>query len=215
MLCPKCRQPLDEGEESYVCCAGASLQWHCTRCAKVSEGFAFPYGRCPHCAGALEPLAGRAFDDDDATLAGIRSAFEIELGGEAFYRRAAADAGEPMLRELFARFAAMEREHMRTLARRYHVAVPQRSTAIDADLAALLAGIEPRPADAENLFRIAIALERRAVAFFERRAAAARASSPERALYRELAAEEREHAALLATERARWRAGRGGLLGMG
>jgi len=214
MLCPKCRQPLDEGEESYVCCAGASLQWHCTQCAKVSEGFAFPYGRCPHCAGVLEPRAGHALDDD-ATLAGIRSAFEIELGGEAFYRRAAADAGEAALRELFARFAAMEREHMRTLARRYHVAVPQRSSAIDADLAALLAGIEPRPADAENLFRVAIALERRAVAFFERRAAAAPAASPERGLYRELAAEEREHAALLATERARWRAGRGGLLGVG
>ena len=212
MLCPKCHQPLDEGEESYICCAGASLQWHCTQCAKVSEGFAFPYGRCPHCGGALEALAGRRLDDEPA-LAGIRAAFEIELGGEAFYRRAAADSADPALRELFGRFAAMEREHMRTLARRYHVGVPERSSVIDADLAALLAGIENRPEDADNLFRVAVALERRAVAFFERRADAAPTDSPERQLYRELAAEEREHAELLATERARWRAGRAGLLG--
>ena len=59
MLCPKCRRPLeDEADGPYICCAGASLQWRCMDCAKVSEGFAFPYGRCPHCGGELEVVEG-------------------------------------------------------------------------------------------------------------------------------------------------------------
>ena len=40
--------PPIEGDEPYVCCAGAELQWRCSDCGKVSEGFAFPYGMCPH-----------------------------------------------------------------------------------------------------------------------------------------------------------------------
>ena len=45
-----------------MCCAGAALQWRCESCAKVSEGFAFPYGRCPHCGGRLEAAADRFGD---------------------------------------------------------------------------------------------------------------------------------------------------------
>ena len=111
MLCPKCRQPLEDGAESYICCANASLQWRCAKCAKVSEGFALPYGLCPHCGGKLEPVTPRQIDDG-AALDGIRKAFEIELGGQAFYRRAAAASTEPILQDLFNRFATMEREHM-------------------------------------------------------------------------------------------------------
>ena len=53
MLCPKCRRPLD-GEEVYICCGDGALEWRCTACRKVSEGFAFPYGQCPHCGRELE-----------------------------------------------------------------------------------------------------------------------------------------------------------------
>ena len=53
MLCPKCHRPL-EGDEEYICCADSELQWRCTDCGKVSEGFAFPYGMCPYCGGKLE-----------------------------------------------------------------------------------------------------------------------------------------------------------------
>ena len=75
MLCPKCHRPLaDESEGVFICCAGESLQWHCTSCAKVSEGFAFPYGRCPHCGGALEVVEGRRAEAA-AALEGIRMAF--------------------------------------------------------------------------------------------------------------------------------------------
>ena len=211
MLCPKCQQPLEEGEESYICCAHASLQWRCVQCAKVSEGFALPYGLCPHCGGKLERIDARNIDDA-AALDGIRQAFEIELGGQAFYLRAAAESDDPLLKDLFGRFATMEQAHMQTLQRRYHARLPEPATEFRVELAAIFAGVVSRPADPANLFRIAIGMEQRAASFFEQCAQAAEPSSPERQLYRELAAEEREHADLLATEFARWRDGKPGLL---
>ncbi len=210
MNCPKCHQPLD-GEEVYICCAGASLSWHCRDCAKVSEGFAFPYGMCPHCGGKLEPLGERDLDGE-TSLEAIRIAFEIELGGRAFYRKAAQQTTEPQLQDLFAKMAAMEDEHMETLQRRYHVAAPATPPSFPVELAASQAGIDSHPDDPANLFRLAIAFEQRAVAFFTERSEKAVSGSAERQLYRELAAEEREHAALLATELVRWQSGKAGLL---
>jgi rubrerythrin len=210
MNCPKCHQPLQDNEE-YVCCAGATLHWRCEQCSKVSEGFAFPYGRCPLCDGklvALEP-GGRA---EAAGLEAVRTAFEIELGGQAFYLRAAEEAPEAGMRNLFRRLAEMEHEHMDTLARRYHADVPSAPRGFDLAVAALYADVPGRPQDPETLFRIAIALEKRASEYFESRAQATEAGAVERQLCLELAAEEREHAALLATEFARWRAGKAGLL---
>lgn len=213
MLCPKCHRPLeDEADGPYICCADATLQWRCDSCAKVSEGFAFPYGRCPSCGGGLSLLAERSVEDA-AALAGIRTAFEIELGGQAFYTRAAASTGDADMRALFERFAAMEREHMATLTRRYHVDVPPQAPTFDVELAAIFGGVSSRPEDPGNLFRIAIAMEQRAAAFFAERAQAAQANPTEAQLYRELAAEEREHADLLSTEYQRWSAGKSGLMG--
>jgi homotetrameric NADPH-dependent glutamate synthase len=207
--CPKCRQPLD-GDEEYVCCATARLTWKCQDCAKVSEGFAFPYGMCPACGGKLK------VDDpskvaDAAALEVVRIAFEIELGGMAFYGRAAQEAADPMLRALFGRFADMEKEHMETLSRRYHVQVPTGGD-FKVDRAAIYAGIPNRPEDPANLFRIAIAFEERAVKFFSERGVAVAAGTPEKQLYRELAAEEQEHVDLLTTELKRWQAGKPGLM---
>ena len=65
--------------------------------------------------------------------------------------------------------------------------------------------------DPATLFRAAIAFEKRAVAFFSERAAAVPEGSAEQELYRELAAEEVEHVALLETELQRWSAGKAGL----
>ena len=102
MLCPTCHQPLDT-DGVHLCVADARQRWRCLDCATVSTGFAFAYGRCGHCGGALEALdaidaivalhARRA--DAAAALAGVRRAFEIELGGRAFYQRAATDTGDP------------------------------------------------------------------------------------------------------------------------
>jgi rubrerythrin len=209
-VCPRCKRPLED-EEPYVCCAGVELRWRCSECGKVSEGFAFPYGMCPHCKGRLE-LLERGAIEGDAALEAIRKAFEIELGGLAFYERAARDAADAVLRDLFGRLASMEREHMATLAKRYHADLPPPSADFQFDRAAIFAGVDRRPEDPANLFRIAIAFESRAVDFFAREADAAPAGSVERELYKELAAEEREHVAMLTTEFRRWQAGKGGVL---
>lgn len=209
MLCPKCHRPVEDLDGQYICCAHASLRWRCPQCAKVSVGFALPYGLCPDCGGKLELLdvhrAGEA-----AALEGVRMAFEIELGARAFYQRAAADSADPALRALFGRFALMEGEHMETLARRYHADVPAPTQAFRVELAAIFADVENRPQDPANLFRIAIALEQRAAEFFGVRASRAGLGAAEQQLYRELAAEENEHARMLATEYQHWRIGQPG-----
>ena len=89
---------------------------------------------------------------------------------------------------------------METLSRRYHIEPPHPSPGFRVELAAIFGGVQNRPHDPANLFRVAIALEKKAAAFFATRAAAAPAGSPEQRLYLELGAEEREHAALLTTE---------------
>jgi glutamate synthase (NADPH/NADH) small chain len=209
-VCPRCRRPL-EGEESYICCAGMELRWRCDSCGKVSEGFAFPYGMCPYCKGRLE-LLERGAIEDTAALAAIRMAFEIELGGHAFYERAAREAKDPALQQLFSRFAEMEKEHMQTLSRRYHAEIPGAAADFQIDRAAIFAGVDRKPEDPVNLFRIAIAFEQRAVKFFTEQGERAPDGSPEKDLYKELAAEEREHVELLTTEFGRWQAGRSGIL---
>ncbi len=223
--CPKCHRPIgigahgEDGEDgadgadgdAYVCCAHATLAWRCMECRKVSEGFAFPYGMCPACGGHLEVLERRTIDDQ-AALDAIRTAFEIELGGQAFYQRAAVETADPDMRTLFTKLAAMENEHMATLARRYHVAMPEAQATLQVERAALLAGIPYRPDDPANLFRVAIAFEQRAVAFFQQRGATVKEGSVEQQLYAELAAEEVEHVAMLTTELARWMVGKPGLL---
>jgi rubrerythrin len=209
-ICPRCKRPLED-EEPYICCAGVELRWRCADCHKVSEGFAFPYGLCPHCKGKLMLLERGAIEDDQAMEA-VRKAFEIELGGHAFYDRASRDAKDPELRELFNRFAAMEKEHMDILCKRYHAELPEPSGEFTLDRAAIFAGVDGRPEDPANLFRIAIAFEKRAVDFFTREGDKAPARSVERELYRELGAEEREHVELLTTEYRRWSAGKAGIL---
>lgn len=209
-ICPRCKRELED-EESYICCAGVELRWRCNDCHKVSEGFAFPYGMCPFCKGKLEMLDRGAIEGGPAIEA-VRKAFEIELGGHAFYERASREATDPALRELFARFAAMEQEHMLTLSKRYHADLPPASADFQLDRAAIFTGIDRKPEDPANLFRIAIAFEQRAVDFFTREGEKAPAGSVERDLYLELAAEEREHVALLDTEFTRWKTGKAGIL---
>ena len=209
-ICPRCRRPLED-DEPYVCCAGVQLRWRCADCHKVSEGFAFPYGMCPHCKGKLELLDRGAIQGDEAMEA-VRKAFEIELGGHAFYERASRESKDEELRELFGRFAEMEKEHMETLSKRYHAELPKPSADFQLDRAAIFAGVDRKPEDPANLFRIAIAFEQRAVDFFASEGERAPAGSVERELYRELAAEEREHVALLTTEYRRWQTGKAGIL---
>ena len=204
MLCPSCRRPIgDPGAGGPLCCAGRSRRWRCHACSRVVSGFAFPYGSCPGCGGQLVAFDG----DTDRALDGVRMAFEIELGGRAFYQRAAAEALDPALARLFSRFARMEGAHMETLALRYHLEPPPPSPGFRRKVAALFADVDDRPEDPANLFRIAIALEKRAARHFAQLAEGADAGSAERSLFLELAAEEVEHANLLQADLERWQLG--------
>ena len=209
MQCPKCHRPISAYDAASPCCADASVQWHCTQCAKVSEGFAFPYGRCPRCGGELAMPHARRIGEA-ASLQAIRMAFEIELGGRAFYQRAAAQCDDPHLKDLFAQFALMEGEHMETLSSRYHVDPPAAAPAFKAEWGAIFGTVPSLPGDPDSLFRIAIGMEQRAAEFFSERSAQAGAGSAEQRLYRELGAEEAEHAHTLSAEYTRWRTGQPG-----
>lgn len=195
---------MHDANEQAALGAGSSQPWRCTSCGELSQGFAFAYGSCPACGGKLEMLDARR-SDAAAALKGIRMAFEIELGGRAFYQRAAAETPDPALRTLFGLFAVMEGEHMEALSRRYGIDVSAPSPELRIEVAAVFAGVAHRPQDPANLFQIAIALEKRAAQLFSERAAQAAVGSAERKLFEELAAEEREHADVLSAEFARWR----------
>ena len=204
--CPRCRKPLEEGED-YVCCAGERLTWQCADCRKVYEGFAYPYGLCPACGGRLTTERGTPSADDDAIEA-VRHAVEIELGGIAYYERGAASTGDPAVRDLFLKLVAMEQEHRETLARRYHVEVPDEAApGLSPARVAVYAGADP-PAEPEALLRLAVQLEQRARAFFAERGALFPEGSAQRGLYRELEAEEAEHVALLQTALGRYLSGK-------
>ena len=219
-VCPRCRRPFADGDatdgEAAVCCADGGVAWRCTSCAKRSEGFAFPYGRCPACDGVLELLPTQVDTVvDDAGLAALRTAFEIELGGVGFYTEAATATTDPVLRDLFGRLAEMERDHLATLTRRYHVATDDLGDAVTGHAvhrASRHLGHHDVPADPEGLLRVAIELEERARDLFVRAAPTDDDHPAAARLYRELAAEEGEHVALLGSELSAWLAGRPSLL---
>lgn len=213
VVCPRCQQPV-EGDEQYICCAGQVLQWRCDSCGKVSEGFAFPYGQCPVCQGTLvrDGGVGPIDEDDSRAMEAIRTAFEIELGGGAYYRKAAGEATDPVLQDLFRRMSEMEDEHLSTLQRRYHAQVPAPSPEFETTRAAVYAGLDHDPQDPANLLRVAIGFEKRAVDFFSAHVEECPEGSVERELYAELAAEEREHVEMLTLELERFRSGKGGIL---
>ena len=210
LSCPKCKRPLEgQDTEGWICCAESSVTWRCESCAKVSEGFAFPYGLCPACGGHLAHKSATEAATADA-VAAVRQAFQIELGGRAFYRKGAQVAGDPELADLFTRLAGMEEEHMETLSQRYHVDAPADARDPELEGIAVYAGVEPPSGSAADLLALAIMLEKRALAFFAERRRLV--GPPADALYAELEAEEQEHVDLLQTEAARLSADKPGLL---
>ena len=204
--CAKCRRPFEPGDEEHICCAGERVVWTCESCQKVSEGFAFPYGLCPACGGKL--VAGHDTEvESEAAVEAIREAFEIELGGLSFYARGAmeVEAKDPDLAHLFRELAEMEKGHMVTLARRYHIDAPEAGVNPDLSPAkvAVFSGAELKDLSGAALLRLAVHLEKRARAFFLDAGRKFPTGSHEWRLYRELEAEEREHVDLLSTVLAR------------
>jgi len=211
MQCPAChREVADQDSAGSICCADAGGLWHCAGCDQTCRGFAFAYAMCPNCGGKLRQLdTPHRVTPEAASIEGVRMAFEIELGGRDFYTAAAAHTTDAALHDMFGRLAKMEHEHIDTLVRRYHLAPPAGAEG-NLHPGVLQAGGDETPDDPLELLEMAITLERRAEQFFRDRIDEAAPAA--QALYRELAAEEGEHIALLVTELAALRSNRRGLL---
>ncbi len=209
--CPRCHGSLEEGEQ-YICCAGQELEWHCTSCQKIYEGYAFPFGLCAACGGKLARKTNGASQDTE-TQRTIQEALEIELGGMSFYRRGAELTDDPELKTLFRNLAEMEQEHIAILARRYHVQPPDpEHVSLKPEVSALFAGHEKVPTTSLEVLGVALSLERHARDFFTERVQKLQRGSAAWRLCRELEAEEYEHVAMIETEIKRRSEGRPGLL---
>jgi rubrerythrin len=194
--CPKCHQVL---EEDYVCCADVTYTWKCAKCRKLSKGFVIPFGRCENCGGSLEVVEEYALQDP-TRLKPIRQALQAEMNAYTFYAMAAEEATDPDVRALFASLSEMEREHLENLSDKYHAHIEMdvRPTPHPKIRQIILDEIEevPAPDRPLALYERAIEMERRARAFFLQQVEGLE-EGLEREIYRELAAEEDEHIALL------------------
>jgi glutamate synthase (NADPH/NADH) small chain len=206
--CPKCHQVL---EEDYVCCADVTYTWKCTQCRKLSKGFVIPFGRCEACGGALEIVDDSVYRDV-ARLRPIQQALQAEMNAYTFYSMLAAEVTDPDVRTLFASLSEMERGHLESLANKYHAHLEPDSaqTAHPRIRQIILEGIEDVPARDRlvTLYERAIEMERRARGFFLKQVEALE-EGLEREIYRELAAEEDEHIALLESGLAKTKAALG------
>ena len=213
--CPKCHQVL---EEDYVCCADVTYTWKCTQCRKLSKGFVIPFGRCETCGGTLTIVDDSAYRDA-ARLKPIQQALQAEMNAYSFYSMLAAESTDPDVRTLFASLSEMEREHLENLANKYHAHLEEESvqTAHPRIRQIILEGIEDAPTPEAGypardrlltLYERAIEMERRARGFFLKQVEALE-EGLEREIYRELAAEEDEHIALLESGLAKTKAALG------
>jgi rubrerythrin len=202
--CPKCHQVLDE---DYVCCAEVTYTWKCTGCGKLSKGFVVPFGRCEMCGGALAVVEEYA-PAQVARLTPVQQALQAEMNAHTFYAVMAREASDPDVQALFASLSEMEREHLETLAQKYHAHLegPPEQVPHPNIRQIILEGIEGL-SEADRLLALygrAIEMERRARAFFLSQVEEL-PDGLEREIYRELAAEEDEHIALLESGLARTR----------
>jgi len=201
--CPKCRSVV---AEDIVCCADLVKTWKCTRCHKVSTGFAVPYGRCFLCGGEVQVVPGHEFDDP-MRVQPIRDAVQFELNSYHFYRLALTRTQDRVLRAVLEQLYQHEVDHLHTLQERYHTHLSDDVLTLRPDAEALLAdelfrGVElddPRGGPL-GLYDKAIAMEKRTRDHFGKLVAEL-PEGPEKDVCRELAAEEEEHVALLETER--------------
>lgn len=206
--CPKCHQVLDE---DYVCCADVTYTWKCTQCRKLSRGFVIPFGRCEGCGGSLEIVDESAYREA-ARLKPIQQALQAEVNAYTFYSTLAAEATDPDVRTLFSSLSEMEREHLQSLADKYHAHLEADPglTPHPKIRQIILAGMENVPPQERllTLYGRAIEMEQRARAFFLKQVEGLE-EGLEREIYRELAAEEDEHIALLESGLAKTKAALG------
>lgn len=199
-MCPKCHSTVDE---DYICCAEVRFTWKCRSCHKRSQGFYVPFSRCHLCGGDLDVVEAAGDLSPDRTRA-IREGILLESNACHYYRLAALNASDPRAAAVFRDFAGKEQEHLETLLDKYHVHDDTSAWQAPDEMIVgwLLKGIDFSEAKGgpAALYDRAIAMEERTLEFYRDQAKVA-ANPLERELYLELAAEEKEHAALLETER--------------
>lgn len=197
--CTRCGE--DPGER-HLCLADEESTWNCALCGVESRGFAFAFGLCPACGGALERRQGA---DDTMRAIALRQALQIELGGLAFYLDSASLTSDPELRALFEWLAELEAQHVRTLYWRFHLP-PRAVRPGGLSLARLVVygdESESPPADRKALLELAMALEQNAADFFAEERLQFDVGTLEWELYTEFEQEEREHIAMLKALKAK------------
>ncbi|MBM3789121.1 MAG: hypothetical protein FJW35_02100 [Acidobacteria bacterium] len=201
--CPKCREVM---EDDVVCCAEVRYAWKCKSCGKLSTGFVVPYGRCFLCGGENEVIGGYGGAHPEQVEI-VREALQYELDMYQFYRLALRRTVDPEVREVLEDLYHKEQDHLDELETKYHVHLDADVRDLPRDREQLVsqwifAGITVtgEKEQALALYDKAIAMEKRTRDYFRGRAQSS-AAGPQREIYRELAAEEEDHVAILETER--------------
>jgi len=204
--CPKCHQVI---ESESVCCADVKYTWKCSSCGKLSTGFVIPYGRCFLCGGENTVVEGYSGIQPEL-VAIVQEAVQYEIDMYHFYRLAMERTRDTLLKAVLEELFHKEEDHLAELEEKYHLhldaelrKLPEQKEKAVADW--IFDGIDFQDAG-EHVTRIydkAIAMERRTRDRFLTHAAAL-PPGPQREIYRELAAEEEEHVAILEGERAQF-----------
>ena len=203
-ICPRCHQEL---EEDAVCCAELRHTWKCRQCQKRSTGFVVPRGRCFLCGGENEIVEPYAAPDPQAART-VEEALQFEVDMYQFYRLGRERAADALQKAVFEQLYLKEQDHLAEIETKYHVHLDPQVLEPPVNAERLLAAqlfqgidlVDPA-GSVRPLYEKALAMEERTRDHFARRA---REMPPgaEREIFRELAAEEEEHVAILETELA-------------
>jgi rubrerythrin len=203
--CPKCHQFIDDDD---ICCADVKYTWKCQSCGKLTVGFVVPYGRCFLCGGENQLVEGYQGDEPVMTPI-IKEAVQYELDMYHFYRLALERTSDEGLRGILEELYQKEKDHLEELEEKYHVHLDPGLHTPTGEQNEVMANWVFEGMSFEEkehplqIYDKAIAMERRTRDYFNARAEEL-PPGPQREIYRELAAEEEEHVALLETEKAQF-----------
>ena len=201
--CPKCHKAIDNDS---VCCADIKYAWKCKSCGKLSTGFALPYGRCYLCGGEIAVVEGYAGARPELVSI-IQEAVQYEVDMFHFYCAAARQTTDAILKAVLEELSRKEEDHLSELDEKYHLHLNPDLRSLPAQQEKILEewifqGVDFRNDEGHVLkvYDQAIAMERRTRDRFLEHANAF-PDGPQKDMYRELAAEEEDHVAMLETER--------------
>jgi len=204
--CPKCHKVIDDDS---ICCVDVKYTWKCKSCSKVSTGFVVPYGRCYLCGGENELVEG--YDGKDPELVAIvQEAVQFEVDMYHFYRLAIKHTEDEQLKAVLEDLYYKEEEHLNSLEEKYHLHSPldlRQLPGEDEDIVFrfIFHGIDFKDMEGHILkvYDRAMAMEKRTRNRFLTHANTL-PPGPQKELYKELAAEEEDHVAILETQKAQF-----------